>query len=135
MTGPRTRKANRVLRFLSGGLLLGVVFSGLSFVALGWDPLAIDGLGIPCPFHAITGVVCPGCGMTRALLLVGQLQWSAALRMNPWVFLLLGFAVLLATRGGKAETEEATRRERWHERLAVPALGLVLLHWVHTIAA
>jgi hypothetical protein len=47
-----------------------------------FDP-ATSGVFPPCPFHALTGLYCPGCGSLRALhqLLHGQL-W-AALRCNP----------------------------------------------------
>jgi hypothetical protein len=42
-----------------------------------------------CPFRAITGLTCPGCGTTRALhqLLHGNLL--AALELNPLLILLL----------------------------------------------
>ncbi|MCP4714095.1 MAG: DUF2752 domain-containing protein [Deltaproteobacteria bacterium] len=36
-----------------------------------------------CPFHVLTGRQCPGCGMTRALLSLGQLDIQQALRHNP----------------------------------------------------
>ena len=35
-----------------------------------------------CPFHAITGLECPGCGMTRAMISLGQLKFSAAVGYN-----------------------------------------------------
>lgn len=133
----RTGHTDRVLRWLCGGLICGVVFSGLLFAALDLDLQRGLGLGVPCPFHAVTGVVCPGCGMTRALLLVGQLEWNAALRMNPLVFLLLGMAALrLATSRTPRPPRTpgtAARQGRWTERLAVPALGLVLLHWINRV--
>lgn len=36
-----------------------------------------------CPFHAVSGLPCPGCGMTRAFLLLGQLRVGAALAAHP----------------------------------------------------
>ena len=35
-----------------------------------------------CPFHAITGIPCPGCGMTRAMLSLGQLKLREAIGFN-----------------------------------------------------
>ncbi len=35
-----------------------------------------------CPFHYITGLKCPGCGMTRAFLALGEFNFSAAFNFN-----------------------------------------------------
>ena len=45
----------------------------------------------PCPFHVLTGYLCPGCGTTRALhqLLNGHL--AAAFRLNPLTMVLLPY--------------------------------------------
>jgi hypothetical protein len=53
----------------------------------GWYPA--------CPFHAFTGLACPGCGATRALhqLLHGHLQ--AALRLNALAVLALPVAAVV----------------------------------------
>ena len=61
------------------------------------DPSAGRSLVPPCPFHALTGWWCPGCGMTRAThhLLHGDL--IAALRFNalfPFVLALVTVAWL-----------------------------------------
>ena len=39
-----------------------------------------------CPVYAITGIPCPGCGMTRALLSALGMDWRQALRWNPMVY-------------------------------------------------
>ena len=36
-----------------------------------------------CPFRYITGYPCPGCGMTRAFLSIGQGKPERALHYNP----------------------------------------------------
>jgi hypothetical protein len=38
-----------------------------------------------CPFAEIVGLPCPGCGMTRAALLLANGQVAASLRMHPLV--------------------------------------------------
>jgi len=53
-----------------------------------------DGRTIPCPFHAATGLWCPGCGLTRGVhaLLRGHL--GAALGYNVFVpLVVVGVAV------------------------------------------
>lgn len=40
------------------------------------------GFGIPCPFYKLTGYMCPGCGMTRAIASMWRLDFKAALEYN-----------------------------------------------------
>ena len=47
-----------------------------------------------CPFHAITGLVCPGCGMTRAMISLGQLKPGAAAGYNLFSMPLLILMIL-----------------------------------------
>lgn len=49
--------------------------------------LAQRGIAIACPFYKITGLLCPGCGNSRAALALMRLDLPAAFRYNP-VFLL-----------------------------------------------
>ena len=42
-----------------------------------------------CPFHAITGLPCPGCGMTRAMISLGQLNLGEAIGYNLFSIPLL----------------------------------------------
>jgi hypothetical protein len=44
-----------------------------------------------CPFHAITGYYCPGCGTVRALHSVFHGQLLDGLQYNPLAVLLLPF--------------------------------------------
>lgn len=37
----------------------------------------------PCPFRALTGWLCPGCGSARALHALVHGHWIAALTANP----------------------------------------------------
>ena len=54
-------------------------------------PLAIYGvalglwryLKLPCLWRSITGIICPGCGMSRAWLAVLHLDFSKAFSMHP----------------------------------------------------
>jgi Protein of unknown function (DUF2752) len=43
----------------------------------------------PCPFHALTGLYCPGCGTTRALHQLSHGNIGAAMRLNPLALVLL----------------------------------------------
>lgn len=50
---------------------------------------------IPCPIKWVTGVSCPGCGMTRALLSVCRLDIQKALYYHPMVFYIILVAPIL----------------------------------------
>ena len=52
-------------------------------------------LNITCIIKHITGVSCPGCGMTRAVKSLVFLDFSKAFYYHPLVFLLIPIAVLL----------------------------------------
>lgn len=51
-------------------------------------------LHIGCPIKFITGISCPGCGMTRAALAVLQLHFLTAFYYHP-LFILTPFMLLL----------------------------------------
>ena len=50
-------------------------------------------IGIPCPFHLITGFQCPGCGISRMLISLARLDFVSAFQHNP--FILLTSPILL----------------------------------------
>lgn len=64
-------------------------------LGLYWALHRIWGLTIPCLWHEMTGLYCPGCGVTRMFdaLLTGDLY--QAFRYNPFCFLLLPVALIL----------------------------------------
>ena len=61
-----------------------------------------------CPFYRLTGLPCPGCGLTRAFVCLGHGQVLAALHWHPlgWVLYALCLAVWL-----RAGLSWALRRE------------------------
>lgn len=44
---------------------------------------------IPCAFHKITGLKCPGCGVTRMLLAASHGEFGRAYEYNQALFVLL----------------------------------------------
>lgn len=51
---------------------------------------------IPCPFYTVTGLYCPGCGVSRMCLSLLRLDIPAAFAANRLVFLLLPIGAVLA---------------------------------------
>lgn len=44
---------------------------------------------IPCIFHELTGLYCPGCGITRMFFALLKLDFINAFHYNPLVFIML----------------------------------------------
>ncbi len=51
------------------------------------------GFYIPCIFHELTGLDCPGCGITRCLFNIINLNFKEAFLVNPLVFIYLPFII------------------------------------------
>lgn len=49
--------------------------------------LTFFNVGIPCLFHKFTGLLCPGCGITRMILAILHLDFKSAFRYNQVVFI------------------------------------------------
>ena len=95
-----------------------LMFMLLAFTALGltaWQ----------CPLKSTLGVICPGCGLTRAMVLLIQGQWQAAVNLHAFAPIVLGAVILLAT----ASTLPLRFRNRIARNLAVieRRTGLVAL--------
>jgi hypothetical protein len=103
---------------------------GLLTVLYLWEPAA-SGFFPPCPFHALTGLHCPGCGSLRAThqLLHGNL-W-AALRLNPLMVLatpVVAYAIA-ASVWPRLQTQWANRIAA-HPAWPLAILIAVVAYWV-----
>ena len=70
----------------------------LSLLALGASfVLPVHGLGPPaCGFHVATGRPCPGCGMTRAVSAISQLEPEIAWHYHPFAFVIWPLMTIMA---------------------------------------
>ncbi len=50
-------------------------------------------IGIPCLFYKITGLYCPGCGITKLVFSIINFDFKKAFFFNPVVFILLPFLI------------------------------------------
>ena len=103
----------------------------LLFVAL---PLVLHATGIGCPIKFLTGVSCPGCGMTRAWLSALSLDFVHAFAYHPlyWsvpalmVLALVGSSIWHKVRRAVFVTALIAFLGVWVIRLALPDLTNVL---------
>lgn len=50
--------------------------------------LLLIGRGLDCPIYKLTGLKCPGCGITRMLMALATLDFKAAFGYNPFLFIV-----------------------------------------------
>ncbi len=87
---------------------------------------------VTCPFHAVTGLPCPFCGLTHSLLALGAGDWRASLHLNP-----LGPLLLVLAGPGLYYTGRAVARgvrARPPRALAPVALAVVTAAWAVQLA-
>ena len=76
-----------------------------------------------CPFHTITGLECPGCGMTRAMISLGQLKVGPAMGYNLFSIPLLILMILYLWPGKFPSFLQ-------HQVLSILMLILVIAVWL-----
>lgn len=70
----------------------GAVLAGAAVALASWTPPDDPRLAL-CAFRRLSGVACPGCGLTRALAHLAKGEWHAALVMHPLAPLVVAQAV------------------------------------------
>ena len=55
----------------------------------------IINIAFVCVFHEITGLYCPGCGLTRMIREIFNLNFYQAFRYNPLLFICSPFVLFL----------------------------------------
>jgi len=91
--------------------------------ALGAVLLSPDGIEdgpVLCPFRLLTGLPCPGCGLTRAWVYLAHGQWRDSFLANPFgmvmVALLVALVIAVVTarvRRSAAPDLDRLVRRRW----------------------
>jgi hypothetical protein len=113
------------------------VFVGLSamfVVSMVWRPVD-EPQFILCPFRSLTGLLCPGCGMTRAFCALGHGELMRAIHFNALSPLLyLSFAIVwvgaAATVFDFPRIRNAVMQLRPSPVFSVVILAAVLAWWV-----
>jgi hypothetical protein len=75
-----------------------------------WFPPDQFGFYPRCPFHELTGLLCPGCGATRALAAMVHGQVADAFRLNALVMALLPVLLLWGVRAHRLDDWTVPKR-------------------------
>ncbi len=86
---PSVRRARQapppdvLLRLGVGASAVALAAIGLAHACFGLEPLLLSDWLPGCVFRTLTGLPCPGCGMTHALLLLTQLRIAESFAAHP----------------------------------------------------
>ncbi|HEV7891159.1 MAG TPA: DUF2752 domain-containing protein [Pyrinomonadaceae bacterium] len=136
---PSVTRASRASLQVRRALVVLPLTSAVFAVSALWSPADLPGL-VLCPFRALTGLPCPGCGMTRAFCALGHGDLSGAFGYNalaPFVFAaaLLLWAHSLATVLKFNSARAALERLKPTQRAAGLMLAVTLVWWVVRLSA
>lgn len=97
--------------------------------------VSYTGLAIPCLFRKVTGLLCPGCGVTGMCVALLHLNWKGAFFCHPVLFVLLLplTAVFICSAAGYVQNGRF-RFARWQNLiLYVSAAALVIFGVVRNL--
>jgi hypothetical protein len=130
---------NKIYLLLSGACLIGYSWIALNY----FEPAFTDNAYFNgCLIKTITGIPCPSCGTTRAVLALSRGEFLNSIMLNPFglivlLILLISPVWILADLMRKEETLALSYRymERilLRPRFAIPAIAIVLCNWIWNI--
>ncbi len=72
-------------------VLLGVLFAGFGYYFF----VTVTGFKMLCGFNELTGLLCPGCGLTRMCISIIELDFYSAFGYNKLIFVTLPVLALI----------------------------------------
>lgn len=131
-------KKNSIHLLLLLGCLTGYTWLYLHFT----NPSFQTGMTGVCLWKRATGIPCPSCGSTRAVLAILRGDLLQALQWNPFGFFLILFLIILPVwilmdliRKDDSMLRCFLKAEQFfrQKKIAIPAIALILLNWYWNI--
>ena len=93
--------------------------------------VSYTGLAIPCLFRKVTGLLCPGCGVTGMCVALLHLDWRGAFSCHPVLFVLLLplTAVLICGAAGYVQNGRF-RFARWQNLILYVSVAALVIFGV-----
>ena len=88
------------------------------------------GFGIPCPIHLVTGLQCPGCGVTRMVMALLHLDMKGAFAANAAVLCLLPLMLFTAGRTVWLYIRKGSTHSRLNDALTWFMIAVLLIFGV-----
>lgn len=98
--------------------------AGALAVAALLPPAGVEDGPVVCPLRHLTGLPCPGCGLTRAWVYAAHGEWRESLLAHPFGLLSMALALALVV---------AVVRARWVRRPAPDLEAVVRRPWVRVV--
>ncbi len=93
---PRLEPQWRLLCFFAAAVAMLPFVAGRLLVPAIWASGLLRGPLSPCSLQALTGIPCPFCGGTRAVVLAAHGDWYKSLLLHPVGLLLVAGGLLVA---------------------------------------
>ena len=90
----------------------------------------LTGIGIPCVFNKLTGMLCPGCGITRMIISAVKFDFVVAFRYNPFLFVNAPVILFCLIYSEIGYIKNGCRSNRWINIILWVEIVMLLLFWV-----
>lgn len=105
------------------------VLAGLLYYAI----VSFLGFGIPCVFKTVTGLNCPGCGVSRMAVALLRFDFKEAFYCQPVIFcFLIPLTICFAKMGIDYVKRGDKSLSLWQNIIVYSAIACLLLYCVYS---
>lgn len=107
--------------------ILEILLPGAAYIIF----VKITGWGLPCLIKLVTGKYCPGCGISRMLLSMLQLDFETAFHANRLLFFLLPVILIYGLLKGIHYVRTGENKQTLAEQIAILVVCIITIaFWV-----